>query len=59
MLVLSRRRCQKIIINGNIVITILNTDAYQVKIGIDAPKDVSVNRHEIQERIDKENRGNV
>jgi|AP45_3_1055517.scaffolds.fasta_scaffold04003_4 carbon storage regulator len=53
MLVLSRKRNQQIVIDGDIIITILEIRGDQVHIGIDAPKDVPVNRKEIQDAIDK------
>lgn len=56
MLVLSRNAGESIRIGDDIVITILGFDG-QVRIGIDAPKDVSVHRTEIYERILAENKG--
>lgn len=47
MLVLSRKLNEKIVINGNIVITVVKMDRNQVRIGIEAPGDVSVFREEI------------
>ena len=52
MLVLTRRVGEKIIIGGDVSVVVLSVLGEQVKIGVDAPKDVSVNRAEIQERID-------
>ena len=51
MLVLSRKVEQKIVIDKNIVVTILSVSGDKVKIGIEAPKDVSVNRQEIEEKL--------
>jgi carbon storage regulator len=51
MLILTRRNNESIVINGNIKITILGVKGMQVRIGIDAPKDVQVHREEIFERI--------
>lgn len=51
MLVLSRNHGQSIIINDNITITVLGVTGNQVRLGIDAPKDVSINREEVQERV--------
>jgi carbon storage regulator len=48
MLVLSRKRDQKIIINGNITVTVIEIRGDKVRIGIDAPKEISVNRDEIE-----------
>ncbi len=47
MLVLSRKLGEKIVINGNIVVTVVKIDRNQVRIGIEAPKDVPVYRQEI------------
>ena len=54
-LVLTRRIGETIVINGNIRVTIRSISGHQVKVGIDAPREVSINRQEIQERIDAEN----
>jgi carbon storage regulator len=48
MLILSRKVEQSIIINGNIVVKVLCVDRDTVKLGVDAPKEVAVNREEIQ-----------
>jgi len=56
MLVLSRKKGQKLIINDNIEITILETRGDTVKIGITAPKNVTVFREEIYEEIKKANK---
>lgn len=59
MLVLTRYVGQKIFINGDeIVITILSCTSNSVRIGIDAPKDISVHREEIYRRIVKEKQEN-
>ena len=55
MLVLSRRPSESLIINGNIKIIYLGQNNYgQAKLGIEAPKEVTVNRNEIHERILRE-----
>ena len=53
MLILTRRTLEKLIINDNITITILSMKGNQVRIGIDAPKDVTVHREEIHKKIKK------
>lgn len=47
MLVLSRKINEKIVINGNIIVTVVKVDRNQVRIGIEAPHDIPVNREEI------------
>ncbi len=47
MLVLSRKLGEKIVINGNIIVTVVKIDRNQVRIGVEAPKDVPVYREEI------------
>jgi carbon storage regulator len=47
MLVLSRKLGEKIVINGNIVVTVVKIDRNQIRLGIEAPKDVAVYREEI------------
>ena len=56
MLVLSRKTGEKLIINDNIEITIIETRGDSVKIGINAPKNVSIYREEIFEEIRKNNK---
>ena len=56
MLVLSRKRDESIVIADNIVITIVEIRGDKVRLGIDAPRDVTVHRSEIYAAIqnDKE-----
>ena len=56
MLVLTRKLGESIRIGDNIVVKIVDLDGRHVKLGIEAPKNVSVNREEIYDRIQKENR---
>ncbi len=56
MLVLSRQRDESIIINDNIVVTIVDIRGDKVRIGIEAPKEVPVHRREVYEAIQRENR---
>lgn len=53
MLVLSRRVGESIIIDGCIAVKVLRADGDQIKIGIEAPSRVTVNRKEVQGRMEK------
>ena len=54
MLILTRRVGEIIRIGPHIVVTILGVNGSQVRIGIDAPKDVAVHREEVFDRIKHE-----
>ena len=54
MLVLSRKKGQSIIIGDNIEITVVEIQGDTVRIGVNAPKEVSVHREEIYQRIQHE-----
>ncbi|WP_017904068.1 carbon storage regulator CsrA [Pseudomonas asplenii] len=51
MLILTRKCGESINIGDNITITILGVSGQQVRVGINAPKDVAVHREEIYQRI--------
>ena len=51
MLVLSRKSNESIVIDGNIKVMIVAIQGQCVKLGIDAPSSVPVNRSEVQQRI--------
>jgi carbon storage regulator len=53
MLVLSRKKDEKIVIGDSIRITIVEVRGDKVRIGIDAPKDVTVHRQEVWLEIKK------
>jgi carbon storage regulator len=53
MLVLCRKLNEKIIIDGGITLTVLKVDGNRVKIGIEAPQDVSILRGELLEHDSK------
>lgn len=57
MLVLSRKTSETIIINGDITVTVLGIVGNQVKLGINAPKDIEIYREELLERIMREKNG--
>jgi carbon storage regulator len=56
MLVLTRKVHQSIIIGDEIEVVVLEVRGEQVRIGIRAPKNVSVHRKEIYEQIQEENK---
>lgn len=57
MLILTRRKGETLMIGDNIDVTVLDIRGRQVRLGINAPKDVSVHREEIYQRIQKEKEG--
>lgn len=53
MLVLSRKSQERIRIGDNIIVTVVRIDEDKVRLGIDAPKDVPVNREEVHQLIQR------
>ena len=51
MLVLSRKQKESIFINENVVVTVLSIQGGTVRLGIEAPREISVHRQEVHERI--------
>jgi carbon storage regulator len=58
MLILTRRVGETLVIGDEVKVTVLGIKGNQVRIGVNAPKDVSVHREEIYERIQREKEGN-
>ncbi|HPD00706.1 MAG TPA: carbon storage regulator CsrA [Acetivibrio sp.] len=56
MLVLTRKKNESIVLNDNIEITIVDVQGDQVRVGINAPKSVSIYRKEIFLEIQAENK---
>lgn len=59
MLILTRRVGETIVIGDDVIVTVLGIKGNQVRIGINAPKDVSVHREEIYQRIQQEKGGPI
>ena len=53
MLILTRRVGESLMIGDNVTITVLGVKGNQVRVGVDAPKDVAVHREEILIRIEE------
>ena len=58
MLILTRRIGETLMVGDDVTITVLGVKGNQVRIGVNAPKDVAVHREEIYERIQSEKGGN-
>jgi carbon storage regulator len=66
MLILTRRVGETLVIGDNVRVTVLGVRGHQVRIGVDAPKEVAVHREEIYQRIkdegneiDEDSAGNI
>lgn len=59
MLILTRRVGETLMIGDEVTVTVLGVKGNQVRIGVNAPKEVAVHREEIYERIKRERQGGV
>jgi len=57
MLILTRRVGETLMIGDEVTVTVLGVKGNQVRIGVNAPKEVAVHREEIYERIKRERQG--
>jgi len=56
MLILTRRLGESIIIEDNIKVTVVDINNQQIKLGIDAPKHITINREEVAKKVKEENK---
>ncbi|KOR31151.1 carbon storage regulator [Achromatium sp. WMS2] len=57
MLILTRRVGETLMIGDEVTVTVLGVKGNQVRIGVNAPRDITVHREEIYERIKREQTG--
>ncbi len=55
MLILTRKLGESILIEDNIKITVVDINKQQIKLGIDAPKHITINREEVAKKVKDEN----
>jgi carbon storage regulator len=59
MLILTRRIGETLMIDDNVTVTVLGVKGSQVRLGVNAPKEVAVHREEIYQRIQREKDDNA
>ncbi|MFQ6604258.1 MAG: carbon storage regulator CsrA [Fidelibacterota bacterium] len=59
MLVLTRKKGEKIQVGQHIVITVLSNEADQIKLGIQAPREIPIYREEVYNKIRNKNRESI
>jgi carbon storage regulator len=59
MLILTRRVGETLVIGDEVTVTVLGVRGNQVRLGVNAPKDIAVHREEIYQRIQNEKTGEI